>query len=69
MTPTELSEIIKQLGLSTTEAAQLLGVHARSMERYLKGDRAIHPTVGRFLRLLLLTGITPTRAFYLLDSI
>ncbi len=52
MTTTDLRETLARLGLSQTGAARLLGVDARTMRRWLAGEREMPQPAIRLLDLL-----------------
>jgi DNA-binding transcriptional regulator YiaG len=50
MTPSELKEARRKLGLSSVQLATLLGVHPQSVRRMESGSRVIQPTTERLIR-------------------
>lgn len=55
MTADQYAKAIDALGLTKIEAAELLGVDVRTIERYLDGTREVAPSAMRFLNFLLAT--------------
>jgi transcriptional regulator with XRE-family HTH domain len=51
MTPQTLAAHLKSLGLSAGGFARLVGVHKRTVERYLSGDVEIPGPVERLARI------------------
>lgn len=66
MTPDEYRTTIKELGLSQTAAAKLLGVNARTSRKWACGEREMPPPASRFLRYLVATGKSGASAIRLL---
>jgi DNA-binding transcriptional regulator YiaG len=52
MTDADLRAVLGRLELSQTGAARLLGVDARTMRRWVAGEREISPPAARLLYLL-----------------
>jgi DNA-binding transcriptional regulator YiaG len=52
MTPAQLRDTLAALGLGQSQAARLLGVDARTMRRWIAGDRDIPEPAIRLLGLL-----------------
>lgn len=51
MNPTEYRMALDRLGLSQSQAAELLGVDPRTSRRYALGERSIPPPTAVLLRL------------------
>ena len=68
MTPTELRDLLADLGLSQSGAARLLGVHDRTPRRWVTGEQDIPPPVQRFLKLMLALKLTPAKVHKILDG-
>lgn len=52
MTDTELRATLARVGLTQTGAARLFGIDARTMRRWLAGEREVTPCALRLLDLL-----------------
>jgi transcriptional regulator with XRE-family HTH domain len=50
MRPPQLKKLLKDAGLTQTEAAELIGVTARQMRRYVSGDTPVLKVVELALR-------------------
>lgn len=68
MTPEEYEDAIAALGLTQTSSAKLLGVDARTVRRWVAGDRDIPAPAVRFLRFLVAAKIPPARVLKLLEA-
>jgi len=53
MTPDQIRDTLNRLELTTTRAAQLVGVDDRTMRKWLAGERGMPEPVIRLLRLVL----------------
>jgi len=51
MTPTELRSYLRAFRISVRAAAERWGVHRRTIEKWLYGERPIPPLVEHLLRL------------------
>lgn len=51
VTPEELRALIDSMGISQARAARLMGLTLRGVQRWLAGEREVHPTAVLFLRL------------------
>lgn len=49
MTADQLRATLARLGLTVGAAARVLGLHRRTVEYYLAGDRPVHPSTARLL--------------------
>jgi DNA-binding transcriptional regulator YiaG len=67
MKPDEFKALLKRLGLSLEDAAELLGVTTRSVRRWLDGTRKVPWPVVRFLDYLVATKVTGKAAISKLD--
>ena len=52
MSPEEFQKAINALGLDQPATAILLGVHPRTVRRWVNDEREVPPPVANFLRLL-----------------
>lgn len=68
MTSPEYRATLAALGLTQVAGGKLLGVTTRTSQRWASGEREVPAPAARFLRLLLVTGISPHRARQLLDA-
>lgn len=58
MTSTEFKQHRKALGLTQSEAAQMLGVHRVTLADWERGHPPVPVAIGRLLRLMVLRGIS-----------
>lgn len=55
MTPAQLTGLLEKASLSQSEAARQIGIHPRTMRKYIAGDAAIPKVVELALRYLVKT--------------
>lgn len=68
MSTDDLARVLRQLELSQTAAARLLGVDERTMRRWIVGRYPVAPTAARFLRFLARAKISPISVMETLAS-
>lgn len=64
MTPAELNDAIRTLGLSAEGFARAIGVSGRAVRRWQAGDRDIPPMLVTLIELLLDNPMQPRKWFF-----
>lgn len=68
MTAQQYRDAVAALGMTQVDAAQLLGVDARTSRRWALAERDVPEPVARFLRYLIARGTTGEKAMRVLSQ-
>lgn len=69
MSGEQYRQALEALDITQGRAAQLLGVDARTSRKWATGEREVPPTAARFLRLLIILGLSPEKVITALDAV